>query len=59
MRYVTLAMRLVFGAHSICQKAIAAIVFFCGPIHSPVCGGQKPQERGRKPPYSVLRTATL
>ena len=22
-------------------------------------GGQKPQERGRKPPYSVLRTATL
>lgn len=21
--------------------------------------GQKPQERGRKPPYSVLRTATL
>ena len=22
-------------------------------------GGQKPQERGRKPPYSVLRTVTL
>ena len=29
------------------------------PFGSPVCGGQKPQKRWRKPPYSVLRTATL
>ena len=29
------------------------------PFGSPVCGGQKPQERGRKPPYSVLGTASL
>ena len=29
------------------------------PFGSPICGGQKPQERGRKPPYSVLGTATL
>ena len=28
------------------------------PFGSP-CRGQKPQERGRKPPYSVLGTATL
>ena len=29
------------------------------PFGSPVSGGQKPQERGRKPPYSVLGTASL
>ena len=37
-------------------------VFFNGlytPFGSPVCGGQKPQARRRKPPYSVLGTATL
>ena len=37
-------------------------VFFNGlytPFGSPVSGGQKPQARRRKLPYSVLRTATL
>ena len=29
------------------------------PFGSPICGGQNPQERGRKPPYSVLGTASL
>ena len=37
-------------------------IFFNGlytPFGSPVSGGQKPQGRRGKPPYSVLRTATL